>query len=122
MSDLVPPLDGKDAFETAHVEGLQSLYVMTIWGPCLATIQEDRNANGFDFGASDSALMLTLCALQMLVLLLLLLDCYFGRLRRPPMVCWQMPALAGICGCNIGGSNTGGSTLKSLIAPAGVTH
>ena len=24
MSDLVPPPDAKDAFETAHVEGLQS--------------------------------------------------------------------------------------------------
>ena len=53
MSGLVPPLDAKDAFETAHVEGLQSLYVTTIWGPCLAAIQEDRDANGFvdcDFG------------------------------------------------------------------------
>jgi len=42
----VPPPDAKDAFETAHVEGLQSFYVTTIWGPCLATIQEDRNGNG----------------------------------------------------------------------------
>ena len=53
MSDLVLPSDAKDAFETAHVKGLQSLYVTTIRGPCLATIQEDRNANGFldwDFG------------------------------------------------------------------------
>ena len=53
MSDLMPPPDAKDAFERAHVEGLQSLYVTTIWGPCLATIQEDRDANGFvdcDFG------------------------------------------------------------------------
>ena len=32
-----------------------------------------------DFGASDSALMLTLCALQMLVLLLLLLLVYQYR-------------------------------------------
>jgi len=50
MSDLMPPPDAKDAFETAHV---QSLYVTTIWGPCLATIQEDRDADGFvdcDFG------------------------------------------------------------------------
>jgi len=35
------------------------------------------------------------------------------RLRRPPMVCQQIPALAGICGCTIRGSNTGGSTPKS---------
>ena len=47
MSDLVPPPDAKDAFETAYVEGLQSLYVTTIWGPCLATIQEDKDADGF---------------------------------------------------------------------------
>ena len=46
MSDLVPPPDAKDAFETAHVEGLQSLYVTTIWGSCLTAIQEDRGANG----------------------------------------------------------------------------
>ena len=53
MSDLMPPPDAKDAFKTAHVEGPQSLYVTTIWGPCLATIHEDRNADGFvdcDFG------------------------------------------------------------------------
>jgi len=50
----MPPPDAKDAFETAHVKGLQSLYVTTIWGRCLATIQEDRDANGF-------------------------VDCYFGR-------------------------------------------
>ena len=42
ISNLVPPPDAKDAFETAHVEGLQSLYVTTIWGPCLATIQPCR--------------------------------------------------------------------------------
>jgi len=27
MNDLVPPPGAKDAFETAHVKGLQSLYV-----------------------------------------------------------------------------------------------
>jgi len=43
----MPPPDAKDAFKTAHVEGLQSLYVTTIWRPCLAIIHEDRNANGF---------------------------------------------------------------------------
>ena len=46
-SDLMPPPDAKDAFETAHVEGLQSLYVTTIRGPCLATMQKDRDANDF---------------------------------------------------------------------------
>ena len=35
------------------------------------------------------------------------------RLRRPPMVRRQIPALAGICGCTIRGSNTGGCTSKS---------
>jgi len=38
MSDLMPPPDAKDAFETAHVKGLQSLYVATIWGPCLEIV------------------------------------------------------------------------------------
>jgi len=48
ISDLIPPLDAKDAFETAHVKSLESLYVMTIWAsPRLVTIHEDRNANGF---------------------------------------------------------------------------
>jgi len=47
MSDRVAPPDAKDAFKTVQMEGLQSLYATTIWGPCLATIQEDRDADGF---------------------------------------------------------------------------
>ena len=31
MSDLVPPMDAEDAFETSYVKGLQSLDMATIW-------------------------------------------------------------------------------------------
>jgi len=53
MSDLVLPPDAKDTFETAHYKMYPELFVTTIWGPCLATVQEDKDANGFvdcDFG------------------------------------------------------------------------
>ena len=55
MSDLMPPPDAKDAFETAHVKGLQSLYVHgdDMGSMSRNRIQEDRDANGFidcDFG------------------------------------------------------------------------
>ena len=33
MSDLVPPMDAEDAFETSYVKGLQSLDMATIWSP-----------------------------------------------------------------------------------------
>ena len=48
MSDLVPPPDAKDAFKTsAYMKSLQSIYVTMIWDPCITTVEEDRNANGF---------------------------------------------------------------------------
>jgi len=46
-SDLVLPPDAKDTFETAHYKMHPELYVTTIWGSCLATVQEDRDANGY---------------------------------------------------------------------------
>ena len=39
MSNFVPPsANAEDAFETIHMEGLESLYMTTVWSPCPATV------------------------------------------------------------------------------------
>jgi len=48
MSNFVPPsANAEDAFETIHMEGLESLYMTTVWSPCPATVNVDRDTNGF---------------------------------------------------------------------------
>jgi len=49
MSDLVPPVNAEDAFETSHMKGLQSLDMATIRSLCLTTIQEDGDTDGIGF-------------------------------------------------------------------------
>jgi len=37
----------EDAFETSHMKGLQGLDMSTIRSPCLTTVQEDGDTDGF---------------------------------------------------------------------------
>jgi len=53
MSDLVPPMDAEDAFETSYVKGLLSLDMATIWSPRLTSVQEDGDTDGIGFVDSD---------------------------------------------------------------------